>query len=97
MGLPIENCVRQGYDGASVMAGYKGGVQAFIREKTPSAIYVHCASHALNLVLSHGWDGIEIRNMFKIVSDTINFVNDSPKRRALFDKNVTKICETRFV
>ena len=97
LGLPIKNCMGQDYDGASVMAGYKGGVQVFIREKDPSAIYVHCASHALNLVLNHGSDVIEIRNMFKIVSDTINFVNDSPKRRALFDTNLTKTCETRFV
>ena len=79
------------------MAGYKGGVPAFIHEKAPSAIYVHCASHALNLVLNLGSDVIEIRNMFKIVSDTINFVNDSPKRRALFDTNLTKMCEARFV
>ena len=35
--------------------------------------------------------------MFKIVSDTINFVHDSPKRRALFDTNLTKMCKTRFV
>ena len=97
MGLPIENCLGQGYDGASVMAGYKEGVQSFIREKAPSAIYVHCASHALNLELNHGSDVIEIRNMLKIVSDTINFVNDSSKRRALFDTNLTKICKTRFV
>ena len=78
MGLLIENCVEQYYDGASVMAGYKGGVQAFIREKVPSAIYVHCASHALNLLLNHGSDVIEIQNVFKIVSDAINFVNDLP-------------------
>ena len=73
----MENCLEQGYDGASVMAGYKGGVQAFIRKKAPSAIYVHCASHARNLVLNHGSDVIDIRNTFKIVSDAINFVNDS--------------------
>ena len=35
--------------------------------------------------------------MFKIVSVNVNnFVNDSPKRRALFDTNLTKMCETRF-
>ena len=96
-GLPIENGVGQDYNGASVMAGYKGGVQAFIREKALSALYVHCASNALNLVLNHGSDVMEIRNMFKIVSDTINFVNDSPKRRALFDRNLTKMRGTRFV
>ena len=68
-----------------------------MREKAPSAIFVHCASHALNLVLNHGSDVIEIRNVFKIVSDTIKFVNDSPKRRVLFGTNLTKMCETRFV
>ena len=97
LGLPIKHCVGQGYNGASVMAGYKGGVQAFIREKAPSAIYAHCASLALNLGLNHGSDVIEIRNKFKIVSDTINFVNDSPKQRSLSDTNVTKMCETKFV
>ena len=46
-GLPIENCVGQGYDGVPVMAGYKGGVQPFIREKAP--LLFTCIAPAMRL------------------------------------------------
>ena len=42
----------QGYDGASAMKGHLGGCAALISKDYPSAIYVHGASHSLNLVLS---------------------------------------------
>ena len=46
-------CVGQGYDGANVMSGKNGGVQALIKKAGyVNATYVHCASHRLNLVLS---------------------------------------------
>ncbi|XP_075210513.1 uncharacterized protein LOC142317848 [Lycorma delicatula] len=47
-----EKCVGQGYDGCSSMAGKDGGVQKIIREKYTRALYFHCASHKLNLVLN---------------------------------------------
>ena len=46
-------CVAQAYDGASVMSGAIGGVQAKFRDKHPEAFYVHCYVHKLNLVLCH--------------------------------------------
>ena len=49
--LNPENIVSQGYDGASVMSGKCSGVQQRLRELAPSAIYVHCCAHVLNLVL----------------------------------------------
>ena len=39
----------QGYDGASAMKGNLGGCTALISKDYPSAIYVHCASHSLNV------------------------------------------------
>ena len=46
------NCIiSQGYDGASVMAGNFSGVQAWIKHVIPSAIYIHCHAHVLNLCL----------------------------------------------
>lgn len=45
-------CVGFGFDGASVMSGHKGGVQAILKETYPHAQYVHCHSHRLNLVLA---------------------------------------------
>lgn len=50
-GINLVMCVAQSYDGASVMSGAVGGVQAKFRVNHPEAIYVHCYAHQLNLVL----------------------------------------------
>nr|CAI5834499.1 unnamed protein product [Callosobruchus analis] len=34
------------------MPGVYGGLQALIKEHAPNSNYVHCAAHALNLVLN---------------------------------------------
>ncbi|KAM7284788.1 hypothetical protein ISCGN_001882 [Ixodes scapularis] len=41
----------QGYDGAANMSGRLNGVQAVIQREHPAALYMHCASHSLNLAL----------------------------------------------
>ncbi|XP_030047161.1 uncharacterized protein LOC115461455 [Microcaecilia unicolor] len=46
--LPI---VAQCYDGAAVMAGHVNGVQQKILQDHPTAVYIHCMAHNLNLVL----------------------------------------------
>ena len=43
--------ISQCYDGASVMSGSCTGVQQWIKELAPCAIYTHCCAHILNLVL----------------------------------------------
>lgn len=45
-------CVGFGFDGASVMSGNRGGVHVILKKTFPHAVYVHCSSHRLNLVLS---------------------------------------------
>uniref|UniRef100_A0AAR2LVQ4 TTF-type domain-containing protein n=1 Tax=Pygocentrus nattereri TaxID=42514 RepID=A0AAR2LVQ4_PYGNA len=52
-GLEHLTCVAQAHDGASVMRGAVGDVQAHFKEKHPEAIYIHCYAHELNLVLCH--------------------------------------------
>ena len=42
LGLNINNCRGQGYDGAAAMQGKLNGCQAMIREKEALAVYVHC-------------------------------------------------------
>ena len=51
MGLKIEDCISQCYDGESMMSGECASVIAKIKEKKSSAVYVHCCSHPLNLAL----------------------------------------------
>ena len=47
-----SHLIAQCYDGASVMSGRLGSLQAIMRESVcPMAIYVHCWAHRLNLVV----------------------------------------------
>ena len=68
--LDPKRILGQGYDGASVMSGRKGGVNILISNYlksegvTSPAPFVHCASHNLNLVLN---DAVEC------YADSINF------------------------
>ena len=63
------------------MAGIVNGVQANILKEAPCAIYVHCGSHNLNLVLNSANAVPEIRNMMSTVQEVTKFINDSVKRR----------------
>lgn len=61
-GIDITKMRGQGFDGAASMSGKFNGVQAHIRDIVPSALYVHCAAHSLNLVVSNACDLPSIRN-----------------------------------
>ena len=50
-GLNLACIVFQAYDGAAVMIGNCHGVQQRIKEIYPSAMYIYCYAHKLNLVL----------------------------------------------
>jgi hypothetical protein len=64
-GLSFDQCRGQGYDGASTMSGAYGGVQKFIHEKQPLAVYIHCAAHNLNLVVNDAVSGVrEVKAFF---------------------------------
>lgn len=54
----------QTYDGAAVMSGARNGLQKLVREKFPSAIYVHCFAHKLNLVLQQSLTAIKTCKIF---------------------------------
>ena len=48
-GISIEKMRGLGFDGASTMSGHRSGVQKRIRLLSPSAVYVHCRCHQLQL------------------------------------------------
>mgnify|MGYP003471349868 FL=1 len=74
----------QGYDGASVMAGKDGGVQKLIKDMGyQSAVYVHCAPHRLDLVLSTAEHYPEVKAFFDTLDLLHNFMSGS-KRHAAF-------------
>lgn len=56
------------------MSGQFKGVQALIANKYPTAIYVHCVSHSLNLALSNAAEVVPIRNAFVFLKKYIHFL-----------------------
>ncbi|XP_022174917.1 zinc finger MYM-type protein 1-like [Myzus persicae] len=94
VGLDIEKCISQSYDGASVMSGSTNGVQIKIRELSKNKCpYIHCYAHLLNLVL------VDVAKSVEIVDDTIGlleaiyaFQSSSTLRHGIFSE-VQKDCE----
>ena len=48
-GLDLRDLCGQDYDGSGNMAGKCRGAATCIQSAYPNAVYVHCASHTLNL------------------------------------------------
>ena len=51
------------FDGASVMSGYKSGVQTRLKVNQPGLIYTHCTAHRLELSML---DSIKFDKYLKI-------------------------------
>ena len=69
----------QAYDGAGNMAGKKNGVAARIATQYPLALYTHCASHCLNLVVVASFDEANVRNMMGVANQLAVFLFSHPK------------------
>lgn len=52
LGLNMQNCRSQSYDGAANMAGVHKGCATKISELYPKAKYYYCLNHDLNLAVS---------------------------------------------
>ena len=70
LGLNMEFCRGQGYDGAGNMAGRVSGAAARIHANNKNAIYVHCGSHILNLCIASSSQMQLVRNMMDNVCVT---------------------------
>lgn len=78
--LDITKVRGQGYDGAANMSSDTVGVQRRIKNQSPNAVYVHCSSHTLNLVISHSCALPNIRNAVDKLKQCSLFFLGSPKR-----------------
>ncbi|XP_065321991.1 zinc finger MYM-type protein 1-like [Gordionus sp. m RMFG-2023] len=87
----MKKLIGQSYDGAAVMSGDSHGLQAKIRDVNPSALYIHCFAHKLNLILSKSCSKFkECKVFFATLSCLASFFSTSSKRTAEFDKYVKK-------
>nr|CAI5839373.1 unnamed protein product [Callosobruchus analis] len=66
------------------MSGVYGGLQTLIEEHAPNADYVHCAAHALNLVLNDAARHVrEVSTFFDNLEKIYTFFGNSIKRWAM--------------
>ena len=105
----MDNCRGQGYDGAGDMAGRYNGAAALIKNDYPKALYVHCASHRLNLCVTSSYKIMTIKNMMSDVKAVSDYFNSSPKRADYLKTNIVQIfpkdkhtklidlCRTRWI
>ncbi|XP_062268110.1 zinc finger MYM-type protein 1-like [Platichthys flesus] len=92
--LPGEQKVKlicQAYDGASVMRGTSSGVQKRIQDDYPTAHYIHCYAHQLNLIMQQATSHIvKVKNFFSDLGGLAAFFSRSPKRTVVLDKTVAR-------
>ena len=87
--LDLCNLRGQGYDGATVMSGKVSGVCTRIQQIQPRALYHHCRSHVLNLVLSSSCQEVpDIRNLFCFIKKISWFLGGSAKRKSILKRYV---------
>lgn len=86
-----EKVVGQTYDGAAVMSSELRGVQRKVRDVFPHATFVHCCSHALNLVLSQSLQALpECKLFFANIQGLANFFSHSTKRSIKLEETVKR-------
>lgn len=64
----------RGYDGAATMSGKYNGVKTHINQSYPLAMFVHCAAHSFNLVVSKSCSVPSIRNCLGTVGKAHDFL-----------------------
>ncbi|XP_063920377.1 zinc finger MYM-type protein 1-like [Zophobas morio] len=94
--LKLQNMVGQGYDGCSVMTGKIRGVQKTINNKYSIALFYHCTSHRLNLVINDLNHLPEIRNSTGTVNEIIKFFRENGQRTQVVRTRLRKLCETQW-
>ena len=86
--LLVKESRAQGYDGASNMSGHLSGLAARVKEISPSAIYIHCCNHRLNLVVQKiGINVPDYQSVLGVMQLVYNIISPSDKRLLWFNKH----------
>lgn len=72
------------------MSGKLNGVAALIRKEYPSALYIHCSAHNLNLSVSYACNIQGIRNTMGTVEACYNILN-TPKQQHFFNIHLVEL------
>ena len=86
LGLDIRNCRGQGYGGAAAVSGHIKGLSPHICKMNSKAIYTHCHSHCLSLVISTSSNIQCVQNVFDQIKEiSYNFKFFEPRQKMLIN------------
>ena len=88
LGLDIQNCRGQGYDGAGAVSGKEKGVANRIKEVNPKALNTHCACHRLNLCVCKSCTVQRVKNVMNQIEAISIFFNFSTPRRQELENQI---------
>ena len=108
LGLSLDECRGQGYDGASNMIEFLKGLATRVSADFPLALFSYCTGHMLNLVVQDACKDSHTLKALDLLRAVVNYVKDSPKREASFSNFVKleeysgsiglrPLCSTRWV
>ena len=109
VGLHILDCCGQRYDGAGTLAGKDKGLQTQIRRVNSKALYAHCASRRLNLIVVASCKKQQVRNVMEQIKEiTYLFTFPVPRKNILsekvevytpnaLDQKLVDVCHTRWL
>ena len=80
--LDFNDCRGQGYDGAGAVSGHVRGLSTLLLNINPKALYTHCYSHRLNLVIGEACSVQLFRMLWHILK--ISHTSLIPQRLASY-------------
>ena len=89
-GLNLCDMRGQGYDGAANMSSCRKGVSGRILQKNPKALYTHCSSHRLNLMIVSASKLPVVRDVVDVIGELSRFFKYSPKRQQCLSSVILK-------
>ena len=97
LGLQVDNCRGQAYDGAGNVAGPKGGLAAEITRLNSKALYIQCFNHQLNLSVANTFKITSVHNLIDTIREITKFFNYSQTREQVLEKYVDLLKSKDFL
>ena len=81
IGLTLEQCIGDSFDGAANTIGVYSGLQALMKAACPSHIHTWCYAHVLNPMISDASSlCVAAISLFGLLTELSIFFNDSYKK-----------------
>ena len=89
VGVELDMCVGDSFDGAANMSGIYNGLQALLKQARPNHVHSWCYAHVLNLVIGDASTvSAEAVSLFGLLNQMANFFKESYKNMNVWEKQM---------